>query len=214
MAKLKRVILIGETNAGKSALFNALLGQPRAIVSDVPGTTTDEVRKATELLPYGPVTLIDTGGLFDADNALGAAREKKTRALLDTADAALYVIDSSCFDPARSNEITALLKEKELPFITVLAKADIKTVNYENAVSVSIDNPESIIKLRFDLANLLEAQTKKEESLIGGILAAGNVALLIAPIDDAAPVGRLILPQVQFIRDCLDNGDFLGTGFF
>lgn len=238
----KQVVLFGDTNAGKSSLFNALLSQKRAIVSDIPGTTADPVLKAMELLPYGPVTLVDTAG-FDAAGETDPAgrlqllREQKTRRFLDTADLALYVIDPGHFDASRYAEMTTCFAERELPYLTVLTKADLYLENGGKAVlspeaagnrlpaelaafkplteafasgkaffHVSINNSNSVDILRRAIAESLQTETREEPSLIEGLLCDGDLAMLVVPLDSEAPAGRLILPQTQLIRACLDNG--------
>lgn len=216
----KHIVLFGEANAGKSSLFNALLGQPRAIVSDRPGTTTDPVTKAMELLPYGPVTLVDTAGLYD-DSPLGAARAQKTRLWLDTADLALYVIDPGSFDTIRFTAMTDEFDKRKLPYLIVLMKKDLYPLEVETGADVflrtsalppthcfriSVQDEASVEALRTAMASVLQTETPQETPLIGGLLPAGSVVVLVVPIDSEAPAGRLILPQVQLIRDSLDHG--------
>lgn len=220
-ANRKHIVLFGETNAGKSSLFNALLGQSRAIVSDTPGTTADPVTKAAELPGYGPVTFVDTAGLYD-NGVLGAARAKKTLAWLDTADLALYVVDRGQYDAERFSTMIHAFEQRRLPFLVVWTKVDlygdsapetdkdkelgaIPTTPY-HSLFVSAHDPSSVEVLRTAIVEALRTQTSEEQSLIGGLIPNGGVALLIAPIDSGAPAGRLILPQVQLIRDCLDHG--------
>lgn len=221
----KHIALFGDTNAGKSSLFNALLGQSRALVSEVPGTTADPVMKAAELLSYGPVTLVDTAGFHDS-GILGEARERKTRRWLDRADLALYVVDPGYYDAVRYTEMTALFRARRLPFLIVLMKSDLyremvnagqekeetarqayaATINDENVFRVSIHDNASVEALREAIAQKLSKETPEEPSLIAGLIAPGGVAVLVVPIDSGAPAGRLILPQVQLIRACLEEG--------
>jgi [FeFe] hydrogenase H-cluster maturation GTPase HydF len=201
----KHILLIGETNAGKSSLFNALLGQPRAIVSDQAGTTTDPVLKAMELLPYGPVTLVDTAGLFD-ESALGGLRGKKTRNWLRNADLVLYVIDPSQYDPGRFMEVAETLGQHKLPFLIVYMKMDIyKTEGLPTGYNVSIYDSASIENVKKAMVNALVTHTVEERLLLDGLVPTGGVVVLVVPIDEAAPAGRLILPQSQLIRACLDQ---------
>jgi [FeFe] hydrogenase H-cluster maturation GTPase HydF len=228
-ASRKYIVLFGETNAGKSALFNALLNQPRAIVSDIPGTTADPVLKAIELIPYGPVTLVDTAGLNDA-TVLGAAREQKTKRWLDTADLALYVIDPAKYNEEKYTQMAAAFRERRLPFLVVFTKQDLsrppheinrlkikgvkpfdlKSFGDEPSLSpavfyVSVFGPSSIEALRQGIITALQTETKAEPSLIAGVVPSGGTVVLVAPIDSEAPAGRLILPQVQLLRACLDE---------
>jgi len=218
LSNRKHIVLFGKTNVGKSSLFNAILGQQRAIVSDTPGTTTDPVEKAMELLPYGPVVMVDTAGLSD-ESILGAEREAATKRVLENTDLAVYVTD----DPAADLTPCEIFNKRNIPYIIVLSKADqhntddfssiLSLLNATNAelhmnnatiLPVSIYEAESIENLKANLAKMLKTQ-QDEPSLLGGLLEAGSVVLLVVPIDSEAPKGRLILPQVQLIRDCLDN---------
>jgi len=211
LSNRKHIALFGKTNVGKSSLFNAILGQQRAIVSDVPGTTTDPVKNAMELLPFGPVVLLDTAGLSD-ESILGAEREAATMQVLDTTDFALYVTDDISTD---LTPISEFFNKRNVPYIIVISKSDQwdsgkltslhSTYNKIPIMQASIYNAESIENLKNAIATALEIQ-QDEPSLLGGIgLKAGSVVLLVVPIDSEAPKGRLILPQVQVIRDCLDN---------
>ena len=208
------IAVVGETNAGKSALFNAILGQESAIVSAIAGTTTDPVSKSMELLPYGSVVLIDTAGLNDG-TALGQARMRKTMAVLDRADYALYVCDANGADDGAYHKMAAELAERDIPHMVVVTKkdaADAAIVNkkiqtYANAAAVSIYDKNAIQALKAKLAaGLLDHMAANERSLVSGLVPPGGVAVLVVPLDAGAPKGRLILPQVQLLRDCLDNG--------
>lgn len=203
----KYVVLLGGTNAGKSTLFNRLTGQQNAIVSAQPGTTTDPVLKAMELIPYGPIVLVDTAGEGD-DSMLGEQRQQKTRQVLRRADAVLYVADILRFSPERYSAFC----EKHLPHLLVLTKrdtADEATIRarqraYPEAILTSEQG--DLAPLHTALSALLESQQEKEQPLIGDLVPAGGTVVLVTPIDDAAPKGRLILPQVQVLRDSLDHG--------
>ena len=174
--------IFGETNAGKSSLFNALTEADNSIVSDIPGTTTDFVQKAMELTPFGPIVLIDTAGLGD-ETALGQKRMEKTYKLLDRIDFAIYVVDGSDMRA----EFAAQLDKRQIPHM-VVAKT------------------ETVTKVKQTLICHLSKIKKDLETLLGGLLPPGATVLMVTPIDSAAPKGRLILPQSQLIRDCLDNG--------
>lgn len=201
----KHIAIFGNTNVGKSTLFNKLLGQEAAIVSEVSGTTTDPITKAMELIPYGPVALIDTAGLGD-ETALGEQRIAKTLEILKRTDLILYVRDVNCENISAPNF-------SNIPIIDVFTKcdlADAHTLNkvsadYPNSVLVFDYNEKSLNSLRTRMIEELEKQERDDETLIGGLLPKGSSLILVCPIDSEAPKGRLILPQVQLIRDCLDH---------
>jgi len=201
----KHVVLLGSTNAGKSTLFNALTGQDSSIVSARPGTTTDPVRAAMELLPYGPIVLVDTAGLGD-ESELGGQRMKKTAAVRRRADAALYVADAADF---QSSAYERFVKDG-IPHILVFTKCDLAKPGalsglrkrYPRAFFLEQD----VDPLRKQLAELLGAQQPEEQTLLGDLLAPGSNVIMVVPVDSEAPKGRLILPQVQLLRDCLDHG--------
>ena len=200
----KHIALVGKTNSGKSTLFNSLLGSEMSIVSDVKGTTTDPVIKAMELIPYGPVALIDTAGLGD-DTVLGKQRENKTENVLTRADLIVHIIDVS------DNNITELNSNK--PVIKVYTKCEI--ANADKLEELKKANPDSIFvsdygrkgldKLKKKLIEILSSLESDDETYLGDILPGDSVVVMVVPIDGAAPKGRLILPQVQLLRDCLDH---------
>lgn len=200
----KHIAILGNTNAGKSTLFNALLGQNISIVSDVRGTTTDPVIKAMELIPYGPVSLIDTAGLGD-DTELGELRMTRTKDMLSRTDLILHVIDIN----GRIEEMT----DKNIPTITVFTKCDISEnslmkqvkAQYPDAVFMGNYSETELGVLRAKIISELENQERDDETLLGNLIPSGSNVIMVVPIDSAAPKGRLILPQVQAIRDCLDN---------
>ncbi len=200
----KHIAILGKTNAGKSTLFNLLLGQDSAIVSDLPGTTTDPVVKAMELIPYGPVALIDTAGFGD-ETDLGKQRMEKTQKTVSRADLILYLI---C---ATDDEIPELPKGKEslLVFTKCELVSDEKRENlkknHPNAIFIMNYGKDGIEILKKRMIEILQGQEKSEETLIGDLLPSGSTVVLVVPIDSAAPKGRLILPQVQLLRDCLDH---------
>ncbi len=193
----------GACNAGKSSLVNAVTGQDLAVVSDVTGTTTDPVYKAMELLPLGPVEIIDTPG-FDDVSALGELRVKKTRQILAKTDVAVLVCSgiSAC-----ERELIGLFKERGIPYIIAYNKSDITPVEAkaDNEISVSAAKKININELKEMIAAAAGSETG-ERRIIGDILDEGDLLVLVTPIDAAAPKGRMILPQVQTLRDILDAG--------
>jgi len=205
------VSIFGETNSGKSALFNAITGSANSIVSDISGTTTDPVKKSMELLPYGPIVLVDTAGLNDG-TVLGKERLAKTNKVLDQTDFALYTISPTGFDENAYIAFKEKLVKKKIPHLLVVTKEDTEEQactglldRFEHAVATSVLQPDSIKKLKFRIAKELSSLSVEAKSLIGGLLPPESTIILVVPIDSGAPAGRLILPQVQFIRDCLDN---------
>jgi len=207
--------IFGRRNNGKSALINALAQQEVAIVSDVAGTTTDPVKKTMEWPGIGPVILVDTAGIDDLGD-LGAKRVKKTLAILRTIDLAVLVIAQNQFDGYERNLIQEF-NSAGIPFIIVHNKADLYPI--DESLKAHLKNTYQTLVLDFCSLNptnyeeLVKAIQKRmpltalqKVSLLGGIIANGDVVLLITPIDSEAPEGRMILPQVQAIRDILDNG--------
>lgn len=194
----------GRRNAGKSSLVNAVTGQELAVVSDVKGTTTDPVYKAMELLPIGPVEIIDTPG-FDDEGELGELRVKKTRQILAKTDIAVLVVDITSGLTECENELIRLFKEREIPYIIVYNKCDLgdRIVNSANEIAVSALNGTNIHELK----ELIASQVKitSERRIIGDLIQSGDMIVLVTPIDAAAPKGRMILPQVQTLRDILDS---------
>ncbi len=197
----------GCRNAGKSSLVNAFTGQELAVVSDVKGTTTDPVSKAMELLPLGAVVVTDTPG-YDDVGELGEKRVRKTKQILNKTDIAVLVVDGTVGMNDFDRELLTVIKEKNLPYIIVYTKSDIAGFvshdKSENSISVSANNGNNINELKERVAGLMPKETEK--SIVGGIMEAGDTAILVCPIDESAPKGRLILPQQQTIRDILDLG--------
>ena len=196
----------GRRNAGKSSIVNAVTGQDLAVVSDVKGTTTDPVSKAMELLPLGPVMIIDTPG-YDDVGELGGLRVKKTRQVLNKTDIAVLVTDGTQPLQDTDRELMELFRAKEIPFLVVRNKADLLPVIPEDTdreIWVSALQGRKIQELKERIARL--RQEAPEKRIIADKLNPGDLAVLVVPIDKAAPKGRLILPQQQTIRDILEAG--------
>ncbi|MBR0469175.1 MAG: [Mogibacterium sp.] len=212
----------GRRNAGKSSVVNAVTGQDLAVVSEVKGTTTDPVKKAMEILPLGPVVIIDTPG-FDDEGSLGELRVQRTRKILEQTDIAVLVVDTTEGFRKVDEELTGLFRERGIPCIIALNKSDIPedsedhnvdeealglltriAKNCEGMIHVSALSGEGIDELKNRIAAL--KPQKEEGRLIADKVNAGDIIILVVPIDKAAPKGRLILPQQQTIRDILDAG--------
>lgn len=206
MAERVHIGIFGRRNAGKSSIINAMTGQNLAIVSDVAGTTTDPVLKAMELLPLGPVVIIDTPGLDD-EGELGRLRVQKAYQVLNKTDIAVVVIDGSVGKTAADEEILERIREKKIPYMIVKNKSDLQAAeeDEENVISVSAKTGQNIYALKERIAALApkEDMTRK---IVGDLLKPNDLAVLVVPIDSAAPKGRLILPQQQTIRDILETG--------
>ena len=197
----------GLRNAGKSSLVNRVTGQTLSIVSEVRGTTTDPVRKAMELLPVGPVVIIDTPGLDD-EGALGEERVRRTRRVLDQTDIAVLVVDAAAGLSQADRELMQLFEGKRIPFVVAMNKADLVSVPEsvpENTIYVSAQKNENIYTLKEKIAALARSAASPRE-LIADLVSPGDAVVLVTPIDSAAPKGRLILPQQQTIRALLDAG--------
>ena len=194
----------GRRNAGKSSLVNAITNQELAVVSSVKGTTTDPVYKAMELLPLGPVEIIDTPG-FDDVGELGELRVKKTRQILAKTDVAVLVVDGTEGVSGCDKELIQLFREREVPHIVVYNKCDISggEVSSENEISVSAAKKLNIEELKEKIGSLSK-NAGNERRIIGDLLSPGDMVVLVTPIDGSAPKGRMILPQVQALRDVLD----------
>lgn len=198
----------GRRNAGKSSVVNAVTGQELSVVSDVKGTTTDPVTKAMELLPMGPVLIIDTPG-YDDEGALGELRVKKTKQILNKTDVAVLVVDGTVGLTSVDEELIKIFKQKGLNYITVYNKCDLMSVSDmiklsqdDSAILVSATDKKNIDQLKEKIA--LMADVGPEKYLVKDLVSKGNVVVLVTPIDSAAPKGRLILPQQQTIRDLLE----------
>ena len=196
----------GMRNAGKSSVVNAVTGQDLAVVSDVRGTTTDPVSKAMELLPLGPVVIIDTPGMDD-EGALGELRVKKARQVLNKTDVAVLVVDAAVGMKEADQELLSIIKEKEIPYVVVYNKADLlkeRQPEGEGEIYVSAVTGEKIYELKEKIAALAVTEEPKLR-IVGDLLRPSDFVILVIPIDKAAPKGRLILPQQQTIRDILDS---------
>ena len=197
--------IFGRRNAGKSSIINAITNQNLAIVSDVKGTTTDPVSKAMELLPLGPVVIIDTPGLDDV-GSLGEKRIEKAYQVLNKTDIALLILDVEYGLTDVDEELLNLIKEKNIPYIVVMNKADILSDDKKNNefIYVSAKTGENIKELKELIAK--KAPKENEKVIVSDLINKGDKVILVIPIDKAAPKGRLILPQQQTIRDILDKG--------
>ncbi len=208
----------GKRNAGKSSIVNKVTGQELAVVSDVKGTTTDPVSKAMELLPLGPVVIIDTPGIDD-EGHLGELRVRKAKQVLNRVDVAVLVVDATVGKTSVDEELIRIFKEKEIPYLVVYNKADLlKTKdgnrlssenklnqNAEQSIYASAATGQNIYELKERIASLAVTDELKLR-LVGDLLEPSDFVILVVPIDKAAPKGRLILPQQQTIRDVLEAG--------
>ena len=204
-AERPHISFFGRRNAGKSSVVNAVTGQELSVVSDIKGTTTDPVKKAMEILPLGPVVLIDTPGLDD-EGKLGELRVKKAKQVLAKTDIAILVIDSIKGINKPDKELIALFQEKKLPYIIVYNKADLLTerkVLKENELYISAVTKENIKELKEKISSFAGG-VRNEKPIVADLLKQGDLVLLVLPVDEAAPKGRLILPQQQTMRDILD----------
>lgn len=203
----------GRRNAGKSSLLNAVTGQELSVVSEVCGTTTDPVYKAMELLPLGPVMLIDTPG-YDDEGVLGEQRVKKTRQVLEKTDIAVLVVDAVEGMTACDEELISIFREREISYIVVYNKSDIMSAMKKQAapdndkiasvIYASAATGAGVHELKEKLAAMLP--DREERRLVGDLVHPMDIVVLVVPIDSAAPKGRLILPQQQTIRDLLEAG--------
>ena len=206
--------VFGRGNQGKSSLVNALTGQQTAIVSDVAGTTTDPVRKSMEIFGIGPVTVVDTAGLDDP-TGLGAKRLQKTMQTLDQIDLALLVCSGNQWGAAES-QLAEKLKSKDVPFVIVHNKSDLEGVSPDfgrqlearygvTVCSCSAQTGEGVPELVRAMVAAIPDSAYRSTSMVGDVVKRGDIVALVMPQDSEAPEGRLILPQVQMIRDLLDH---------
>ena len=196
------ISFFGAVNAGKSSVVNRVTGQTLSIVSDTPGTTTDPVIKSMELLPIGPVAICDTAGLDD-NTALGEARAEKTYEILRKTDIAVLVVDSTAGLSASDAALIETFREKKLPYLVCYNKSDLApvTLGGDNELAVCALTGEGIETLKNRLAAFA---VKNERTIVADLFAAGDIVLLVTPIDEAAPKGRLILPEQLVLRELLD----------
>lgn len=199
--------IFGLRNVGKSSLINSLTNQNIAIVSDVAGTTTDPVKKSMELLPIGPVVIIDTPGLDD-EGELGLLRVKKAKQVLNYIDLAIVVRDIERINLRKEEEIINLIKSKNVPYIVVYNKIDRynpvnELVLLENEYAVSAKTGEGIEKLKDDIGKVLKKDTEKR--IVQDLVKENDTVVLVIPIDAGAPKGRIILPQQQVLRELIDK---------
>lgn len=211
-ANRKHIGIYGNTNSGKSSLMNKILGQDISLVSNVEGTTTDPVKKAMEFIPFGPVLLIDTAGLEDKSQ-LGEIRVKKSFEYLKRLDFAIYVVDGKNLDvdtykkwkrEANKYNIKHMVVVNKLDRLSDDERSNINNI-FDKPLFISAKNNENIDKLKDELIKSLE-QDEEDKPILGDLLPYGSNVVLVVPIDSEAPKGRIILPQVQVIRDCLDHG--------
>ena len=199
----------GLRNAGKSSLVNAVTGQNLSLVSDVKGTTTDPVKKAMELLPLGPVVIIDTPGMDD-EGELGQMRVERARQVLRYTDIAVLVVDAAKHLQPADRQLLTMFRERQLPYVIAYNKCDLlDTVPAdaeENEIYVSAEQNVNIHELKELIGRLAKDGGEKERKLVSDLLEPGDLVVLVTPIDSAAPKGRLILPQQQVLRDVLDAG--------
>jgi [FeFe] hydrogenase H-cluster maturation GTPase HydF len=196
----------GIRNAGKSSVVNAVTAQDIAVVSDIKGTTTDPVYKSMELLPLGPVMIIDTPG-YDDEGTLGELRVRKAKQVLNKTDIAVLVIDASKGLGGIDRELLELFREKNIPSLTVYNKSDLVGTHpepAENEIYVSAEKKSGIYELKEKLAHLVPSDDDRH--LVADLIRPGDIVVLVIPIDKAAPKGRLILPEQAMIRDVLDAG--------
>ena len=194
----------GRRNAGKSSLVNAVTGQQLSVVSEVKGTTTDSVQKAMELLPMGPVVIIDTPG-FDDEGQLGELRVQQTKRALNRVDCAVLVVDGTVGKTAIDEQIIQLLMDKNIPYIVAYNKADLGATAEDDGLVVSALTGDGVWELKERMARLVKTR-EQTGKLVSDLVRPGDVLILVVPIDKSAPKGRLILPQQQVIRDTLEAG--------
>lgn len=204
LAERVHIGFFGNTNAGKSSLVNKVTSQQTALVSEISGTTTDVVRKAMELLPIGPVMIIDTPG-FDDESILGEKRIENTIEALRTADAAVLVCDALKGKTPTDEKLEELFKERKIPYIIVYNKADLTETRKDSLFYVSAITGEGIEELKKKLGEIIPKRSDKM-NIVDSFVKKGDIAVLVTPIDESAPKGRIILPQQNVLRNLLDIG--------
>ena len=208
-AERPHIAFFGRRNAGKSSVVNAVTSQKLSVVSDTPGTTTDPVKKAMELLPLGPVVIIDTPG-FDDEGALGELRVERTREALRKTDIAVLVVDSVKGLQDTDHALIAEFANRGLPYLIVMNKSDLSDFTEgspkgdEHTLYVSALTGEGIGELKERLARLIKSD-EKEKMIVADLADEGDTVILVIPIDASAPKGRIILPQQQVLRELLDH---------
>lgn len=207
------ISFFGRRNAGKSSLVNAVTGQELAVVSDTKGTTTDPVYKAMELLPLGPVMIIDTPGIDD-EGELGELRIRKTKQVLNKTDIAVLVVDGTEGIRKEDRELMKLFDEKQVPYLVVFNKVDLEGTKEcysqaedkgENIIYVSAVKKTNVNELKEKISHLIKTDDSRFQ-IVADLIHPMDLVVLVIPIDSAAPKGRLILPQQQVIRDILEAG--------
>ena len=204
-AERLHISFFGMRNAGKSSLVNAVTGQQLAVVSEVKGTTTDPVKKAMELLPLGPVVIIDTPGLDD-EGELGRLRVQKAMQVLSSTDIAVLVVDAAIGLRELDRSLIACFRERKIPYITVYNKADLVCERQpleKHEIYASAVTGENIYALKEKLGTFAK-QLQNPKHMVADLLSEGDVVVLVTPIDESAPKGRLILPQQMAVREVLD----------
>ena len=194
----------GRRNAGKSSLVNAFTNQPLSVVSDVKGTTTDPVSKAMELLPLGPVMIIDTPG-FDDEGSLGEERVRRAKRVLNHVDVAVLVVDGAVGKTAADRQLIEIFQKKQIPYLIAYNKSDLAGEEPSDGIAVSALRKTNIEQLKEAVAHLVRTDGE-DKHICADLVNYGDPVVLVVPIDKAAPKGRLILPQQQTIRDLLDAG--------
>ena len=206
-AERLHIAFFGLRNAGKSSVVNKITNQELSVVSDVKGTTPDPVKKAMELLPIGPVVIIDTAGIDD-EGDLGELRVEKTRKILNKTDVAILVVDATKGKQQEDLKLIEAFKKRNIPYIIAFNKCDLIAQKRElspNEIYVSAKEDININELK-ELIGKLSNTENSEKTLLGDIIKANDTVVLVTPIDSSAPKGRLILPQQQTIRELLDIG--------
>lgn len=206
----KCVGIFGDVNSGKSTLFNKILGTDTAIVSDIEGTTTDVIAKSMELIPFGPIVLLDTAGLNDT-TSLGVQREEKTLDAIRRCDIAIYVVDVKKYSIEKMYYMTELFKTYKIPFFIVCTKKDtfeemeVSVAKALNGILVCENDQTSIDKLKDIIGEKLDEMDNSKTFLLHSVVKPFDSVIMVIPIDSEAPKGRIIAPQVRLIRECLDN---------